>query len=424
MKRILIAIPTAKNVETETFKSIYNLIIPEGHKADFQYFYGYSIQQIRNLLVDYSVKNNYEYTFCVDSDISFDPDTLVKMLNHNVDMVSGVYRQRLPNNIVEIYDYQLKNMPIENVMSSNFHEIGACGFGCVLINNRIIKGMEYPHFVYMSALDHKDTFSEDIYFCKKAREKGYKIYVDSTIICGHIGSYNYSISDIYSFDSPELKRLKELRAMDLLPKQHYNFLEFLKKEKGFEPKVIYDIGACVLHWTDRAKKLWPNSYYIAFEAMKEVEPIYQKEGIGYCLGILSDQVKEVDFYENIEHPGGNSYYKENIELSPRAEELFPESSIKKINTITLDYALEYFNFPIPDLIKMDVQGAELDVLKGGAKTIKKCNNIILELQHVDYNSGAAKKDEVIDYMNSLGFKTDGMFCCSSLGVDGDYYFYR
>jgi FkbM family methyltransferase len=158
--------------------------------------------------------------------------------------------------------------------------------------------------------------------------------------------------------------------------------------------------------------------------MKEVKPIYQKAGIGYCLGVLSNEIKQVEFYENIEHPGGNSYYKENIELSPRAEELFPKSSIKHRDTITLDHAVEYFNFPIPDLIKMDVQGAELDVLKGGIKTIEKCNHLILELQHVDYNRGAAKKDEVIEYLLGLGFKTDGMFCGSSLGVDGDYYFYR
>ena len=43
MKTILIAIPTNKYVEPETFKSIYDLIIPDGYRTEFQFFYGYQI---------------------------------------------------------------------------------------------------------------------------------------------------------------------------------------------------------------------------------------------------------------------------------------------------------------------------------------------------------------------------------------------
>lgn len=38
-KNILIAIPTAKYIESDTFKSIYDLIIPEGCKVTYQHFY-------------------------------------------------------------------------------------------------------------------------------------------------------------------------------------------------------------------------------------------------------------------------------------------------------------------------------------------------------------------------------------------------
>ena len=40
----------------------------------------------------------------------------------------------------------------------------------------------------------------------------------------------------------------------------HNGIPHAHLESGFEPAVIYDIGACVLHWTQEAKKLWPDAF--------------------------------------------------------------------------------------------------------------------------------------------------------------------
>jgi len=193
-KRILIAIPTAKYIEAETFKSIYDLIIPEGYEVNFQYFYGYRIDQVRNLTVEWGKK--YDYFFSVDSDIVLPNDCLVKMLSNNYDMVTGMYIQRIPNtHNLEIYKKNshggVERIPC--VEKNTVLEIDACGFGCFLINSEVLRSMEYPHFVYKSAIDHKDTISEDIYFCNNAKEKGYTIWVDTSIICPHIGSTTFEV---------------------------------------------------------------------------------------------------------------------------------------------------------------------------------------------------------------------------------------
>ena len=65
------------------------------------------------------------------------------------------------------------------------------------------------------------------------------------------------------------------------------------KESGFEPKVIYDIGSCVLHWTKVAKELWPEATFILFDAFAEAEFLY--EGYDYHMGALSNEEKEVNF---------------------------------------------------------------------------------------------------------------------------------
>ena len=423
-KKILIAIPTARYIEPDTFKSIYDLEIPNGYEITFQYFYGYSVSQVRNLIANWVV-NGYDYLFAVDHDVIFDKLTLKKMIEHDKPLVSGIYRQRLPVQAIEIYDLNLKRMKYEDIHSKGLIRIGACGFGCVLVKKEVFSAIGYPWFVYHEALNHNDTFSEDLDFCKKALERNIEMYCDTSIICGHYGHKNYEIE--FNKIENENSRLRELSSQRLLPQDHINYLQYMKTDLNINPKIIYDIGACVLHWTNEAKRVWDNSVYYAFEAMSATEFLYKEQDIKFHLGPLgSNDYEEVTFYENLEHPGGNSLFKENSELSPMADVLFPED--KKVTKVmrTLDSVVKENNFPYPDLIKMDIQGAELSVLKGATKVLQNCNHLILELQHVDYNKGAPKANEVIEYLESIGFKNanDGMFCGSDLGVDGDYHFIR
>lgn len=426
MKKILIAIPTARYIEADTFKSIYDQIIPPGYTAEFQTFYGYRVDQVRNLIADWVVRG-FDYLFAVDHDVTFPPDTLAKMLGHNRDLVSGVYRQRIEPQQIEIYDLNQRRMTIESLYSTNANlvPIGGCGFGCVLVKKEVFQKIGYPQFEYHVALDHSNTISEDTDFCRKAMQQGFTLWCDPSILCGHIGSTTMHV--VVPQIDPVMQRLRELHDQPLLPAEHVMYLHKMQHD-GFEPKVIYDIGACVLHWTNRAKEAWPNAKIIPFEAMQAVEPLYIEKGFDkYAAGcLLSDREEEVEFYENLEHPGGNSLYKENNELSPLADQLFPDDKKVKRKTKTLDSVVKELSLPLPDMIKMDIQGAELAALKGAKKTLKNCTDLILELQHMDYNFGAPKAQEVIDYLKTIGFEMvgDGMFCGSELGVDGDYHFRR
>jgi len=216
-------------------------------------------------------------------------------------------------------------------------------------------------------------------------------------------------------------RLDHMHKQKLLPHSMINEMLQLKVE-GFQPSVIYDIGSCVLHWTDPMKTyIWPEAKYFCFEAMDEVEELYKREGVEYYLGVLGNvDNKEVDFYQNTFHPGGNSYYRENVSVNKNALDFFPdESKVKKI-MMTLDTVCK--NKPKPDIVKMDVQGAELDVLRGAHRTISKAQYILLEAQHVDYNKGAPKFDQVRDYMSQLGFELERVV--HKTNVDGDYLFKR
>lgn len=197
MKTILIAIPTNKGIEPETFKAVYDLIVPDGYRTEFQFFYGYQIDQIRNLIAKWGM--HYDYLFCVDSDIMMPQDTLVKMVASDKDIISGLYIQRIQNtHTIELYKYinnhgTMANILIEELAGKGLVEVASCGFGCVLIKGNVLRQMKYPHFVYKSALDHKNTVSEDVYFCMKAVGLGFKVWADTSIICDHVGKSVYQV---------------------------------------------------------------------------------------------------------------------------------------------------------------------------------------------------------------------------------------
>lgn len=219
------------------------------------------------------------------------------------------------------------------------------------------------------------------------------------------------------------KRLDEISRQRLLPQKHIDYLRALKDAEGFEPKVIYDIGACVMHWTNEAERIWPQASFVLFEAMEAVEFIFQRAPRHqYVLGVLSDRDgRELSFFQNELFPGGNSYYRENDALSPMARTIFGEGARVQRIARTLDSLVAERGFAQPDLIKIDVQGAELDVLKGAVNTLAGCRHLILELQQVEYNKGAPLRDVVIDHLASVGFRLVTPLFCDN-GPDGDYHF--
>jgi hypothetical protein len=56
-----------------------------------------------------------------------------------------------------------------------------------------------------------------------------------------------------------------------------------------------------------------------------------------------------------------------------------------------------------DLIKIDVQGYELEVLRGGKETLAKAQAVLIELSLIEVNAGAPLLDEALSFMRAAGF---------------------
>jgi FkbM family methyltransferase len=218
--------------------------------------------------------------------------------------------------------------------------------------------------------------------------------------------------------SNEEKRIFELYETISMPESHNRILKNISKT--FTPKVIYNIGASTLHWTKEVKKIWNDVEIIAFDAIQEAEELYKSQNVKYNIGVLSDQDnKVVNFYENKENPAGNSYYRENGH--PNSINIYPENSYKEKVSKTLTTVVKERLFSLPELIKIDVQGAELDILKGGQEIISNAKYLIIELQNIEYNKGAPLANITIDFLIENGWEiVESKF--SDNGPDADYLF--
>ena len=207
-----------------------------------------------------------------------------------------------------------------------------------------------------------------------------------------------------------------------LQSEYVDYLNDLKN-RGFQPSVIYDIGACVCHFADVAKRLWPDATIVLFDALPQVEKYYIEAGYSnYHIGVLTNEEgRKLKFYPSDVHPGGSSYYKEIGTYESHLH--FKDETAFECVGRTLDNVVADKGFPLPDLIKIDVQGCEKDIIDGGKIVVPHASVMLVEMQHMNYNEGAPLVEETLPYIESLGFQcVSSKFCGNT--CDADYAFFK
>lgn len=175
---------------------------------------------------------------------------------------------------------------------------------------------------------------------------------------------------------------EQLRELTKIVREVSNSLSF----------TILEIGARPLNGkTEPFYELidfFPESQIIAFEVDgKLCEELNQQAepNIKYFPVPLGRTEETRLFYETI-HPMCCSLYKPNEELINcyNNMEVANLKSVNHVDTVSLDFFTKNNNIEFVDFIKIDIQGAELDVFKGGLDTLKDVVTIVSEILFIHH----------------------------------------
>ena len=174
-------------------------------------------------------------------------------------------------------------------------------------------------------------------------------------------------------------------------------------QRGVVLRAVVDGGAFVGEWTTLCKSVFPDAEVLMIEPQpRHAEALRQLSGrfgptVRFESRLVGAQERDaVDFVVLDDRGGGTG------------SSVFPEISNVPRHTLrlpmtTLDDLIAETHFPSPDLIKLDLQGYELEVLRGAPAAVKAANFVLLEVSTWRYNAGAPLLHEVVAWMAEAGF---------------------
>jgi FkbM family methyltransferase len=170
------------------------------------------------------------------------------------------------------------------------------------------------------------------------------------------------------------------------------FFERAQKRFKINFKNVLDIGAAAGDWSDHVKKFNPDAKFTLIEPNKLHNDRLKSLGKVHNV-YLSDKVTEKDFYISKDpfQQTGNSFYKEKSNVP------FDKTTVK---TELLDEIVQDEEF---DLIKLDVQGAEVEVIKGGMITVQKAKWLQVEIPIFQYSIGSPDMYNLLGNLKAIGF---------------------
>lgn len=125
-----------------------------------------------------------DWVWFIDDDHAFRDDVLVNLLKRNEDIVTPICLRRA-GSFLPIPAVDGDFMDLSKYGSDDLVEVEHAGSSGMLIRREVIEALEPPWFE-LGRLDDGRRISEDVNFCRRAREAGFKIHVDLGVRLGHI----------------------------------------------------------------------------------------------------------------------------------------------------------------------------------------------------------------------------------------------
>ena len=206
--RILIEVPTYDGrISQATSESLWRLD-RSGHDVDYKPRPGYGCDMARNRIAADAINARYDYVLMVDNDISFKPDALGLLLEHDADVAMGYYVNRHPRGAEKLvcayklgsgwHMYSADELRRMREDGKHAVKVKGGGLGFALLRTSVFERVDFPWFKWTDSsfaryeandvYECRDDFKsggEDINFCNKLRNAKIAIILDTRVSCGH-----------------------------------------------------------------------------------------------------------------------------------------------------------------------------------------------------------------------------------------------
>jgi hypothetical protein len=231
---ILISWPSGDMLHADFCVRLATLCLYSAHRGIFL-----GVHNVKGTLIEISrgiqawegLRVKSSHILFLDSDMSFPPNTLERLLQRNKDIVGCTYCQRRsPRGLTHeslTRDYQMPTDPREDVF-----EVKSLGFGCILIRTSVFERVPRPWFKveYPGGIQENGAEchrSEDRTFCDRAREVGYKVWCDATLSreIRHCGQFEYGLehAEIFTGYLPTALTDVQTPVTDVQPPAEFSF---------------------------------------------------------------------------------------------------------------------------------------------------------------------------------------------------------
>jgi FkbM family methyltransferase len=182
---------------------------------------------------------------------------------------------------------------------------------------------------------------------------------------------------------------------------------------GWQPQTCIDVGGYHGDWAKMFRSVFPMAKVLMIEAQESKRKILEKtvatspRHLDFEIALLGEtDGRDVDFFEM---ETGSSVFEET---SP-----YPRKKTRR-KLVSLDSLLDrHAGFKQAQALKIDVQGYELNVLKGASALLDVVEVVLMEASLIPVNKGAPVLADIVEFMKARQFRLFD-FCSQIRRKDG------
>jgi glycosyltransferase involved in cell wall biosynthesis len=200
MRRVLIGTPSYDGKVDVWFANSLIATVKESIEKDIFVHAIYTsydslVQRARNSLIKLALDGGYDDLFFIDADVEWETEWFFNLLDRPEPIVGGALIKKTDK---EGYTVKMLNKKLTWSQDKKLLDVDGVGTGFLKVSRFALEKLwemsdeyesegEKHRMVFDIKVENGDLISEDYVLCNKWKSLGYKVWLDPTITCNHIG---------------------------------------------------------------------------------------------------------------------------------------------------------------------------------------------------------------------------------------------